>query len=70
MLEESYEDENNYGESEEDTDFDNEADEWFSGEGKGANLDDIDSESNQKQINEVDSERVNVNRKLRNFFGM
>lgn len=64
--------ENVWGEDEpeEDTDFDNEADEWFSGEGKGANLDDIDSESNQKQINEVDSERVNVNRKLRNFFGM
>ena len=64
--------ENAWGEDElkEDTDSDNEADEWFSGEGKGGNLDDVDSESNQKQINEVDSERVNVNRKLRNFFGM
>lgn len=57
-------------EPEEDTDFDNETDEWFNGEGKGGNLDDVDSESNQKEINQVDSERVNVNRKLRNFFGM
>ena len=42
---------------------------WFNGEGKGSNLDDVDADSNQKEVKQVDSERVNVNRKLRNFFG-
>lgn len=40
----------------------------FNGEGKGSNLDDVDADSNQKEVKQVDSERVNVNKKLRNFF--
>lgn len=42
---------------------------WFNEEGKGSNLDDVDADSNQKEVKQVDSFRVNVNRKLRNFFG-
>lgn len=29
----------------------------------------IDADSSQREVKQVDSERVNVNRKLRNYFG-
>ena len=62
---------NAWGEEEntEDVDFEDVEEDWFNGEGKGSNLDDVDADSNQKEVKQVDSERVNVNRKLRNFFG-
>ena len=56
-------------ENTEDVDFEDVEEDWFNGEGKGSNLDDVDADSNQKEVKQVDSERVNVNRKLRNFFG-
>ena len=62
---------NAWGEEEntEDVDFEDVEEDWFNGEGKGSNLDDVEADSNQKEVKQVDSERVNVNRKLRNFFG-
>lgn len=60
-----------WGEEEntEDVDFEDVEEDWFNEEGKGSNLDDVDADSNQKEVKQVDSERVNVNRKLKNFFG-
>ena len=62
---------NAWGEEEnvQDVDFEDVEDDWFNEEGKGSNLDDVDADSNQREVKQVDSERVNVNRKLRNYFG-
>lgn len=56
-------------ETTEDVYFKDVEEDWFNEEGKGSNLDDVDADSNQKEVKQVDSFRVNVNRKLRNFFG-